>query len=74
MEIINALLEDSNFTIYIDKLFFKYSHLSQISISNYKSLSRARKKEMEIIKEINYIYLKFSLSEKFFLQYSLGNI
>lgn len=73
MEIINALLEDSNFTIYIDKLFFKYSHLSQISISKKKYIFLS-KKEMEIIKEIIYIYFKFSLSEKFFLQSSLGNI
>lgn len=61
---INNVTGDSNFTTYREKWEFLKYKVRQISISSGKLLSRiSRKKEFEIIKEINSICIRPSLNE-----------
>lgn len=78
--IINYVTGDSNFTTYREKWEYLKYKVRQISISSGKLLSRnSRKKEFEIIKEINSICIRPSLNEtdkqkRILLQSSLDNI
>lgn len=78
--VINNITTDSNLLTYRNKWEYLKYKVRPISISNSKILSREnKKKEMEIITEINYICYKPSLSENnkqkpILLQSSLDNI
>lgn len=78
--VINNITTDSNLLTYRNKWEYLKDKVRQISISNSDILSREnKKKEMEIVTEINYICNKPSLNENnkqklILLQSSLDNI